>query len=185
MARTDSVCDPAAPVLQADPAASAARWPDHSFLELGALPTAVPCARLHTTLVLHEWGLDPLSDAAELVASELITNAIQASDSAPQAPHGPAPGGLAVVRLHLASDRHQLLVEVGDNDPRPPAPVKIDPEQQGGRGLLLVQAVSARWGCYFLNPGLAAAEPASDTAPPRPGTKVVWALLMTPKTGRD
>src|SRR5689334_11560391 len=129
MAGAESVCDPAAPALRADPAASAAQWPDHSLLELGALPTAVPCARLHTTLVLHEWGLDAFSDAAELVASELITNAIQASGSMPQAGPAGAPSGLAVVRLHLASDRRQLLVEVGDNDPRPPAPAKLDPER--------------------------------------------------------
>src|SRR2546430_334493 len=98
MTRTESVCDPAAPARQADPAASAVRWPDPPLLDLGARPTAVPCARLHPTLVLHEWGLDALSDPAELVASELITNAIQASSGAPQAPPAGAPSGLAVVR---------------------------------------------------------------------------------------
>ncbi len=32
------------------------RWPLRSFLELGALPSAVPCARLHTRHLLWEWG---------------------------------------------------------------------------------------------------------------------------------
>src|SRR5205814_294397 len=105
------------------------------------------------------------------------------SSGAPQAPPAGAPSGLAVVRLHLASDRQQLLVEVGDNDPRPPAPAKMDPERDGGRGLLLVEAVSARWGCYYLNPGLPAG--ATGAALVRPGTKVVWALLATPDTRGD
>jgi hypothetical protein len=35
----------------------AARWPLRTFLELGALPGAVPCARLHARNVLGEWGL--------------------------------------------------------------------------------------------------------------------------------
>jgi hypothetical protein len=31
--------------------------PLRSYLELGALPTAVPCARLHARHVLCEWGV--------------------------------------------------------------------------------------------------------------------------------
>jgi hypothetical protein len=50
-------------------------WPLTSYLELGALPTAVPCARLHAKLLLGEWQLQELEDAVELVVSELVTNA--------------------------------------------------------------------------------------------------------------
>jgi hypothetical protein len=32
--------------------------PLHSYLELGAFPSAVPCARLHAKQVAWEWGLD-------------------------------------------------------------------------------------------------------------------------------
>src|SRR6516162_10509968 len=53
-------------------------WPLQSFLELGAYPGAVPCARLHTRAVLWEWGLGP-GENAELVVSEIVTNAVQAS----------------------------------------------------------------------------------------------------------
>jgi hypothetical protein len=35
-------------------------WPLRSSLELGALPTAVPCARLHARHLVWEWGLDGL-----------------------------------------------------------------------------------------------------------------------------
>src|ERR1700740_892880 len=109
MARTDGVCDPAAPAQLASPAASAARWPGHSLLELGALQRVVPCSRLHPTLIRREWPLTELADAAELVASELATNAVQASSTS-QRP-GASQGGLAVVRLHPASDRRQVLIE--------------------------------------------------------------------------
>jgi Histidine kinase-like ATPase domain len=177
MARTDSVCDPDAPAQLASPAASAAWWPEHSILELGALPSAVPCVRLHTTAVLREWHLGALAEAAELVASELATNAVQASAEPQARPAAQAPIGLPVVQLHLASDRRQLLVEVGDNDPRPPAPKGADPERDGGRGLLLVEAVSARWGCYYLNPGVFHAGRAPGAALVKPGAKIVWALI--------
>jgi anti-sigma regulatory factor (Ser/Thr protein kinase) len=166
------VCDPAAPAQMATPAMSAAEWPHHSILELGALPTAVPCIRLHTTLVLREWGMTALAEPAELVAAELATNAVQAAESAL-----PGPAGLAVISLHLASDRRHVLVEVGDTDRRSPTPATPDPEQDGGRGLLLVEAVSARWGCYFLNPGFPGAGPAPAPALARPGAKIVWALI--------
>lgn len=59
--------------------ASANEWPLHDFLELGALPSAVPCARLHARHLLREWALVPLTDSVELIVSELTTNAIQAS----------------------------------------------------------------------------------------------------------
>lgn len=43
------------------------RWPLHSFLELGSLPSAVPCARLHVREMLWEWRVTELTDSAELL----------------------------------------------------------------------------------------------------------------------
>ena len=40
-------------------------WPLRDFLELGALPGAVACARYHVRQVLWEWRLTDLSDAAQ------------------------------------------------------------------------------------------------------------------------
>lgn len=54
-------------------------WPLQSYLELGALPGAVPSARLHARLVVCEWGLHELAETTELIASELTTNAVQAA----------------------------------------------------------------------------------------------------------
>ena len=67
---------------QASPSGDAAQWPFHSFLPLGALPGAVPCARLHTTAVLWEWDMEELAHPAELAVSELVTNAVRASTQA-------------------------------------------------------------------------------------------------------
>jgi hypothetical protein len=67
-------------------------WPLRSSLELGALPTAVPCARLHARHLVWEWGLDGLAESTELLVSELVTNAVKAT--AGQGDH-------AAVRLQL------------------------------------------------------------------------------------
>jgi len=182
------------PPQQASPPGDASQWPYHSFLPLGALPGAIPCARLHTTAVLWEWDMEALSQPAELAVSELVTNAVRASLEAREAQPTPGPAGLPVVALRLAGDRRHLLVEVSDHDSRPPVPTMMDPERDGGRGLLLVGAVSERWGYYY---------PATDPVSPREGRapkagapeflaaapvlpaagepgKIVWALL-TPR----
>jgi hypothetical protein len=38
----------------------------------------VPCASLHVKHVLWEWGLNSLAERAELLVSELVTNAVTA-----------------------------------------------------------------------------------------------------------
>jgi hypothetical protein len=60
---------------------SADRWPLRSYREFGAMPSAVPCARAHARQVAREWGseLAELADSAELIVSELVTNAVIAS----------------------------------------------------------------------------------------------------------
>ena len=59
------------------PPGMSASWPLSTSLPLGALPGATPCARLHARAVLHDWGLDELAEAAELIVSELVTNAVR------------------------------------------------------------------------------------------------------------
>jgi len=131
----------------------AAQWPLQSSLEFGALPGAVPCARLHVRNVLWEWHLTALSDNTELLVSELVTNAIQVSRTA--APDIP-------IRLWVVSDADQVLVLVWDGCPASPAPTAASAEAESGRGLLLVETLSVRWGWHF---------------PPDMGGKVVWALI--------
>lgn len=114
-------------------------WPLGDFIELGALASSVPCARYHARQILWEWRLARLSDSVELVVDELMTNAVSAS----RALDWPFP-----VRMWLLSDRVNVLVLIWDANPEPP--VRIDPasDAEGGRGLLLVEAISARWDWY-------------------------------------
>src|SRR5215467_4083379 len=66
-----------------------------SYLELGAYPSAVPCARLHARNVLYEWGVRSIADTVELIVSELVTNAVNAASGYQAAPahgDGPRPG---------------------------------------------------------------------------------------------
>ncbi len=140
-----------------------APWPHQSFLELGALTTAAPCARLHTTLVLWEWHLGALVRTAALVVSELVSNAVQASAGLTGSRFaGEWAPGIPPVRLWLSADEHRLVIQVWDGSDRPPVPQPVAPEADSGRGLLLVGSLSAEWGCY---------------TPEKSSGKVVWAVV--------
>ncbi len=124
-------------------------WPLESYLELGAYPTAVPCARLHARLVVTEWGLGSLADAAELVVSELVTNAVRAAYGLTRSTYeGRRQPGLPPVRLWLQSDYESLIVMVWDGNDRMPQRADPDAESQRGRGLWLVEARSDEWGAF-------------------------------------
>ncbi|MGO9081054.1 MAG: ATP-binding protein [Streptosporangiaceae bacterium] len=127
-------------------------WPLASELELGALASAVPCARLHARLVLLEWSLGHVAEDAELIVSELTTNAIQATRH--------------LIALLLKSDRRVLLIEVWDALPDTPRPQPHTIDAESGRGLELVSILSDRWGFFH----------------PDNGGKVVWALLQVDAT---
>src|SRR5215472_6697263 len=151
----------AADFAQQDDAGAA--WPHQTFLELGALPTAAPCARLHTSLVLWEWDLGTLVRAAGLVVSELVSNAVQASLELTGSRFGGLwTPGTPPVRMWLSADNHRVVIQVWDGSDRPPVPQPVDPEADSGRGLLLVGALSAEWGCY---------------TPEKSSGKVVWAVV--------
>jgi anti-sigma regulatory factor (Ser/Thr protein kinase) len=110
----------------------------HSTLELAPLPGAVPCARLHAVLVLREWGLDGLVDDAALIVSELITNAADASMILPERPP---------ITLRLLVTGTSLMIEAWDQSPADLEPRRADDSDECGRGLTVVAALSARWGC--------------------------------------
>jgi len=154
----------ASPAFQAreEPSArSSARWPLRSYLELGALPSAVPSARLHARLVVAEWGLAELAAVVELVVSEIVTNAVQASAGLTSSQYqGRWRPGRPPVRLWLCSDRERVLVQVWDGNDQMPRRPEPQPDAEHGRGLLLVESLSAEWGAF---------------RPDRSGGKVVWA----------
>jgi anti-sigma regulatory factor (Ser/Thr protein kinase) len=124
-------------------------WPLRSYLELGALPSAVPCARLHTKHVLWEWGMEELSETVELVVSELVTNAVAASASLTGSRYnGRWIPGTPPVRLWLYADKQRVLVQVWDGDDRLPERQGVDLMAESGRGLLLVESLCGEWGAY-------------------------------------
>jgi hypothetical protein len=122
-------------------------WVLRSYLELGALPTAVPCARVHARLVSGEWSLAALADTSELLVSELVTNGVKASAGLTGSRYGGRRvPGRPPVRLWLESDRSRLLIRVWDGSGQMPQRPPRDLEGAGGRGLLLVEALAADWG---------------------------------------
>jgi Histidine kinase-like ATPase domain len=140
-----------------------AAWALESYLELGAYSTAVPCARLHARLVITEWGLGVLADTAELVVSELVTNAVRAADGLIRSVYdGRRRAGLPPVRLWLQSDYECVVVMVWDGSDQMPRRAAADAESQGGRGLWLVEARSDEWGAFKRE---------------RTSGKVVWARI--------
>ena len=139
--------------------------PLQTSLVLGALPSAVACARLHARNVMYEWDLPSVADSVELVVSELATNAVCASTDPDGRPRYDAKTGLSRIGLRLSSDRACVLVEVWDQDPRIPITKTAGPADESGRGLMLVEALCEGWGC--------------DTSPGWDG-KVVWAEVEVP-----
>jgi anti-sigma regulatory factor (Ser/Thr protein kinase) len=139
-------------------------WPLRSFLELRALPSSVRTARMHARATLNEWCLAALADTTELLVSEIATNAVCASARiARQRGAGQLP-----MRLWLTSDRRSVLIQVWDADRLEPIPQDLGPDAECGRGLLLVQTLSAEWGYY----------PPDGSG--RPGGKIVWARCELP-----
>jgi len=127
-------------------------WPLQSSLGLTAVPGDVPAARRHTRQVLQSWGLHGAADDTELVVSELVSNAMAISAAIKQQD----------IRLWLVSDGQQVLVLVWDASLDPPEITSSAADADGGRGLLLVEALSTQWGWY----------PATEL-----GGKAVWALI--------
>jgi anti-sigma regulatory factor (Ser/Thr protein kinase) len=143
------------PILPASdqPAAASAGWPLYAMLKLEALLTAPSCGRAWTAALLREWRLIHLADNAQLAVSELLTNAVRASTALDQ----------PVIQLSFASDWRRLLILVRDYHPSAPEPRHADAEDESGRGLTLVEAISERFGWHLPADG-------------RPG-KFVWAVV--------
>ena len=109
-----------------------------------AVPESVPAARRFVRDALGEHSSD-LVQAAELMTSELATNCIQ---------HARTEFELAV------NTEDQVRVEVRDSNHARPELQFPTPEDQSGRGLRIVEAMSDSWGVS-----------------PSPDGKTVWFVL--------
>ncbi|MFF8641964.1 SpoIIE family protein phosphatase [Streptomyces sp. NPDC015345] len=94
-------------------------------------PKSVGRARELACDQLRAWDLEPLCDTAELLVSELVTNALRY--------------GEGEIRLRLLLDR-TLVCEVWDGGFVQPRRRRARDTDEGGRGLQLVGLLSAAWG---------------------------------------
>ncbi len=102
--------------------------------EFPADPAAVADARGAVSGQLTAWGLPEMAFTTELIASELLTNAIRYAG-------GP-------VRLRLIRDV-VLVCEVSDPSNTQPRLRRARITDEGGRGLFLVAQLTARWGSRY------------------------------------
>ncbi|RKT03031.1 PAS domain S-box-containing protein [Streptomyces sp. 3211.6] len=100
--------------------------------DLPSDPSVVADARRYTTEQLTAWELDEASFVAELVVSELVTNAIR---------YGRPP-----IQLRLIHENDTLICEVSDASSTAPHMRRARTFDEGGRGLLLVAQLAERWG---------------------------------------
>lgn len=98
--------------------------------------TSVRQARRLVTAQLDDWdpeGPEGLADTAELLVSEMVTNALRHT-------RGP-------LRLNLHVRGSRLRCEVEDTDPAGPVRQVADVDAEGGRGTELLDLLSEAWGC--------------------------------------
>lgn len=119
-------------------------------------------ARAFIPGVLADWGLEHLREDAELVASELVTNALRVTCAAGPVSFGTPSPRRAMIRVRLVLLEGSLIIEVWDRVVARPAPVRsMDLDAENGRGMLIVETLSAQWNSYV----------------PPEGGKWVWAEL--------
>ncbi|MEU3748444.1 MULTISPECIES: SpoIIE family protein phosphatase [Streptomyces] len=114
------------------PADDSATW------TFAADPSVVAEARERVLTQLSRWDLDELAFTTELVASELVTNAIRYA------------GGPVVLRLIRAE---KLICEVSDGSGTQPRMRRAQATEEGGRGLFLIAQLTDRWGSRYTRTG--------------------------------
>ncbi|MFF1685222.1 MULTISPECIES: SpoIIE family protein phosphatase [unclassified Streptomyces] len=97
-------------------------------------PEAVATVRSACLRQLDAWGLDGIAFTAELVLSELITNAIR---------YGTEP-----IKVRMLYDRN-LICEISDGSSTAPHLRRAATTDEGGRGLFLVAHYTERWGTRY------------------------------------
>jgi anti-sigma regulatory factor (Ser/Thr protein kinase) len=106
--------------------------PKQAALTLPPDLTSAAHARRFITRTLRAWRVPALREAAELLASELVANAIRHSHTD--------------IEIRLRLDGRRLTIEVSDCGPGHPRPRLPTPESEDGRGLYLVDHLARDWG---------------------------------------
>ncbi len=106
--------------------------PAEAALSLAVTPQSPKLARTFSAAVLAGRHSPGLNDTATLLVSELVTNALL---------HANTP-----LRLELRLDDATVRIDVLDESALAPTLRRLEPEAEGGRGLVFVKALSDRWG---------------------------------------
>jgi anti-sigma regulatory factor (Ser/Thr protein kinase) len=164
-------------------------------LTIPGRPEQVATARAFVSRTLSSQNVSTDTDAATLLTSEIVTNAIQHTKS------GTGDGTVTIVVIRVP---HGVLVEVIDDGSAGSPIVKGDLYAADGHGLFLVQHLAAQWG-YLRDPAgttvwfhlpaagrsqrvPASAEPRLDAPagrqPARPDSRPthLWAATVRPAT---
>ena len=104
-----------------------------AVVRLPATPDSISTARATVRRALRAWDLDALVDTAQLLTSEVATNAVLHARTDFE------------VRVERRGDR--VRVSVLDGSPRRAARRRYGLDSGTGRGLGLVEALSAAWAC--------------------------------------
>jgi anti-sigma regulatory factor (Ser/Thr protein kinase) len=124
-------------------------------IRLDAVFVSVGLAREFVRKTLGDWQVSDQIDDAELMVSELVTNAVKSAGVADAVPKGEGIG------VQLRAMETELYVEVWDGGEGSPGIPEQVLDAEGGRGLFLVEALSKRWGIYR----------------PAVGGKIIWSEL--------
>ncbi|MGW2748124.1 ATP-binding protein [Streptomyces sp. NPDC001450] len=122
----DSVLDDLGLCITRSPRAVDEGMPAYEGLWVGRL-------RRIGTAKLRHWGLVSLIEPAQLLISELVTNALR---------YGSGPD--MAFRFILATE--VLVIEVDDGSPHTPRLRQPAPDDESGRGMVLVSAIATEWG---------------------------------------
>ncbi|MFD5317570.1 SpoIIE family protein phosphatase [Streptomyces sp. NPDC127098] len=108
------------------------------FRRLSPRAESVREARGLTRETLEAWELPDLCDTAELLVSEVVTNAVRYAER---------PVTVRLLRMDV------LRCEVGDDVPQLPRLRQAGPADEGGRGLYVVERLASQWGATRLSTG--------------------------------
>jgi anti-sigma regulatory factor (Ser/Thr protein kinase) len=111
-------------------------------ISLPSRPVAAAEARRQVRAYIYAWDVPVDPPTAELLTSELVTNAIRHEAG-------------ETVMLVLTCPWGQLRIEVHDTSPSMPVPIDAPADAETGRGLMLVTSLSSEWGWYRTSAGKA------------------------------
>ena len=136
-----------------------------SSIRLAAVLTAVSLSREFIRQTLAAWQLADHIDAAELIVSELVTNAVKETGVTDPSPTWEMVKAHHIIGVQLRLVDTSLYVEVWDRGSGSPEIPEQSLDAEGGRGLYLVESLSKQWDIYR----------------PAVGGKVIWAELLLDK----